>query len=98
MTEIQELIGDIITEKQVDKVKDKIVVDRFQKLHQIMQDYQSLYEKFNEQGRESSLTFNLWQHYVEDIELAMYYIAAERVLDESTAAMFCRNTVLCICI
>ena len=44
-----------------------------------MQDYQPLLETVNDQGRLHSLTFNLWLHYIEDIQLAKDYIAAERV-------------------
>ena len=44
-----------------------------------MPDYQPLLETLNYQGRLHSLTFHLWLQYIEDIELAIDYIAAERV-------------------
>ena len=44
-----------------------------------MKDYQPLFETFNDQGRLHSLTFHLWLQCIEDIELAIDYIAAERV-------------------
>ena len=41
-----------------------------------MQDYQPLLETFNDQGRLHSLTFHLRLQCIEDIELALVYIAA----------------------
>ena len=79
VVELQTEIGELLSEKEFDQERQETVADRFQKRQQIMQDYQPLFETFNEQGREHSVTFHLWLQYIEDIELAMDYIAAARV-------------------
>lgn len=79
MAELQSDMGEIVADRVIDQRKQENFTHQLERLYEIMQEYQPLLEAFNEQGKARSLTFHLWLQYMEDVELAMEYIAAERV-------------------
>ena len=76
---VQDNMHSILASVEWDPDLHRKLTESVEQLHSHLAGYQSLLQTFNELGKAKSLTFHLWLQYIEDVSLALQYIAAEKL-------------------
>ena len=77
--DLQKLLRISMQEKDMSEEKCANVEKGLNDIHQMLEEKEQEFRQFITHGKKASHTFHLWTQYIEDVQIALDYIAAEKI-------------------